>query len=325
MYYLGITNIKDNVEFILIDDEGKIFGWHKEHAVELLIEGPSIMKGMFESGIARLSIKSGINIDDIDFCMISVPGYGEDEDFDQMMNQVAEEIFPKGNFLCESDLETSLTAAFGLGYGIVLMMGAGSVALGRNRKHEIAQSGGWGFMAGDEAGEYWLFRNAIEIFIKQADQRSQSNIFYTHLKEQLDFDNDYSIMSLTIEDLRDKSVDFDQLISSIFNKDILLDPDIKILIDQTIDELILMIQGVLRQLDFNTPIKLSLIGRLFHEKYPLQELLMKKIEAYQLPIKLFTPLFNLSTATALHGLIFRKNISIQIIKTLIEEEQRLLL
>ncbi|MBN2796019.1 MAG: hypothetical protein JXR88_11475 [Clostridia bacterium] len=324
MFYLGITGIHEFVEFLLIDEEGRIHGWQKEHSVDLLAEGPSVFRGMIESGIARIFLKTGITFSEIDFCILSIPEYGENADFDEILNQVLSSVFYDGNFLCENDLEVALTAAFGLSPGIVVLAGAGSVALGRNRRNDLARTGGWGNSSGDEAGEYWFFRKLIKIFAKQADQRSNSRLFYHHLKSKVPFLEDHEIISLSLLQLKELQISFKEFLYYVLDEEIQLDNDIQALIHEAVDEIILMILGVVKQIDIDEPIRVSFIGRIFHRYFPIQTLVMDELKKGNKEYLFTKPLLRLSTGTALHALTFRKNITIQVIENLRFEEQRLL-
>lgn len=59
------------------------------------------------------------------------------------------------------DLETAHAAALGGGPGIVVIAGTGSAALARDEQGRVARSGGWGWLADDEGGGYWLARRGL--------------------------------------------------------------------------------------------------------------------------------------------------------------------
>lgn len=59
--------------------------------------------------------------------------------------------------------------AAGLDEGIALICGTGSVAIGRYQGDE-AQSGGWGYLLGDEGSGYWVVRTALRVLLDRRDR-----------------------------------------------------------------------------------------------------------------------------------------------------------
>lgn len=53
--------------------------------------------------------------------------------------------------------------------GIALIAGTGSVAWGKNSSGQIARSGGWGYLLGDEGSGYWMGRSAVQHALARID------------------------------------------------------------------------------------------------------------------------------------------------------------
>jgi N-acetylglucosamine kinase-like BadF-type ATPase len=60
-----------------------------------------------------------------------------------------------------SDNEIALVGAHGERRGVLLLAGTGSVAFGVNDAGEALQTGGWGYLLGDEGSGYWLGNQAL--------------------------------------------------------------------------------------------------------------------------------------------------------------------
>ena len=69
-----------------------------------------------------------------------------------------------------NDAELALLALPG-GYGICLVAGTGSIAVGRDEPGRKARAGGWGHIMGDEGSGYDLGRRALQAVAKAADGR----------------------------------------------------------------------------------------------------------------------------------------------------------
>src|SRR5260370_5869431 len=57
----------------------------------------------------------------------------------------------------------------GIGNGIVIISGTGSVAYGRVADGREARSGGWGWLIGDDGSAAWLAREATREVMRRSD------------------------------------------------------------------------------------------------------------------------------------------------------------
>lgn len=79
--------------------------------------------------------------------------------------RIAEKILVTG------DAEPVLAAASADNTGIALICGTGSFAWGRNAQGEVARSGGWGYLLGDEGSAYWIAKAGLTAAMRAADGR----------------------------------------------------------------------------------------------------------------------------------------------------------
>jgi glucosamine kinase len=73
-----------------------------------------------------------------------------------------------GSVVVVTDAMLVLPAA-GLAEGVALISGTGSVALGSYHGREV-QSGGWGYLLGDEGSGYWIVRAALRALLDRRDR-----------------------------------------------------------------------------------------------------------------------------------------------------------
>lgn len=73
-----------------------------------------------------------------------------------------------------TDAEIALFAATQGEPGLVVIAGTGSVCLGKNERGEIAISGGWGPLAGDEGGGVGIAQQALHRVAKASDGRGSA-------------------------------------------------------------------------------------------------------------------------------------------------------
>jgi glucosamine kinase len=77
----------------------------------------------------------------------------------------------KARVLVVNDALVALEAGAPAIPGVVVIAGTGSIAYGRNDRHEAARAGGWGYVLGDEGSGYWIGRAAIRAVLSAADRR----------------------------------------------------------------------------------------------------------------------------------------------------------
>jgi N-acetylglucosamine kinase-like BadF-type ATPase len=73
--------------------------------------------------------------------------------------------------LIVNDALIALVAGGGLGPGLVLIAGTGSIAYGVSPAGVAARAGGWGSALGDEGSAYWVGRRALAAVVRDADGR----------------------------------------------------------------------------------------------------------------------------------------------------------
>jgi N-acetylglucosamine kinase-like BadF-type ATPase len=76
------------------------------------------------------------------------------------------------NLVFKHDAEPVLAAGTPEGWGIALIVGTGSAAIGCGPDLERKVVGGWGYHYGDEGSAYWIGRCALEAVARAADGRA---------------------------------------------------------------------------------------------------------------------------------------------------------
>lgn len=79
----------------------------------------------------------------------------------------------KAQVLITNDALVALVAGAGLGPGVVIIAGTGSIAYGKNADDDAARAGGWGYVLGDEGSGYWLGRLALRAVVRENDGRGR--------------------------------------------------------------------------------------------------------------------------------------------------------
>jgi N-acetylglucosamine kinase-like BadF-type ATPase len=77
------------------------------------------------------------------------------------------------DLMVTSDAELAFEGAFGTGSGIMLIVGTGSIALGRNSKGKVVRCGGWGIELDDEGSGAWIGREGLTAIVRAIDGRGK--------------------------------------------------------------------------------------------------------------------------------------------------------
>ncbi len=86
----------------------------------------------------------------------------------QFLNGHLQSLTRSGTVLVVSDALLVLPAA-GLDAGVAVTCGTGSAVAGRYQGDSV-QSGGWGYLLGDEGSGYWIVRSAIRVLLDRKDR-----------------------------------------------------------------------------------------------------------------------------------------------------------
>jgi N-acetylmuramic acid 6-phosphate etherase len=104
---------------------------------------------------------------------LGLAGAGRPED-QQMIREWAEKIGLAQRIEVTTDGDLLLAAGTPDGWGLALVAGTGSIAMGRSADGRSARAGGWGYLLGDEGSGYALTVAALRGVARAADGRSPS-------------------------------------------------------------------------------------------------------------------------------------------------------
>jgi glucosamine kinase len=125
--------------------------------------GPARASAALTSLLGQLPLEHGPRLDAI--CVgsagASVPGTRE------FLTEHLSPLTRSGQVIIVRDAMLILPAA-GLRAGIALIGGTGSVAFGSYQGRDV-QSGGWGYLLGDEGSGYWIMRAAVRMLLDRRD------------------------------------------------------------------------------------------------------------------------------------------------------------
>ncbi|MFH1051189.1 MAG: BadF/BadG/BcrA/BcrD ATPase family protein [bacterium] len=89
------------------------------------------------------------------------------------------------DLIVTSDAELAVEGAFNGKPGIVIIVGTGSIALGRTPSGDFVRCGGWGIELDDEGSGAWIGREGITAIFRELDGRGEKTILTKQFAELL--------------------------------------------------------------------------------------------------------------------------------------------
>ena len=152
MYFLGIDAGASATKWALIDENGLITSGVREAMDGHLYreESKVRMEKVFKEIVHQIAGKS------ISKIYLGITGVVNDGSIQEFLRQTF-----NAPATVVSDIELAYRANFSENRGILLYAGTGSVAYAIDERGVVQQTGGWGYLIGDEGGGYWIGREAI--------------------------------------------------------------------------------------------------------------------------------------------------------------------
>lgn len=269
--FLGIDGGGTKTAFIL-EVPGEVFE-HKEKTLHLKQVSRDVFIERLNSGISEVLKLADAHVSDIAYTFMAMPGFGqfpEDEDFilESLEKALGSKDFKVGND-CVNGWAGSLNASA----GINLVLGTGSIAFGVDDEGNSLMCGGWGPYLGDEASGYYIGKKILNIFTKISDKRMEKSPIYDLVKEEFQIEDDFDIISKSMNMQRDELAN----LSKILSKAIDMNDKIGLsLVDDCAKEASLMINTLIKRLDFKGRVKVSYSGGVFN----IGDILIEKIKEY---------------------------------------------
>ena len=212
-------------------------------------------------------------------CCVGMPCYGESPANDrEIVRLLTEALMPVPVYVV-NDGEVGWAGSLACGEGIHIVSGTGSIAFGRGRDKEFARCGGWVEFFGDEGSCYWIGREGMSLFSKEADGRAPRGPLYDLVHEEFGLTDDYQFIERIVRDFaphREKVAGFQRYVLRAARAG---DTAAAALYETAALDLALMIRALKAKLRFSSePISVSYSGGIFHAGEFILAPLRKKAE-----------------------------------------------
>lgn len=205
----------------------------------------------------------GASLDDCVGCCLGIPCFGEFAEHDAVMAQKFQERLTPAPVYIVNDVEIAWAGSLACQAGIHVVAGTGAIAFGKDSSHRAARCGGWHEFFGDEGSCYWVGREAMSIFTKEADGRLPKHALYEIVRKDLALATDIDFIDRVVNEIspyRDKVAAF-QLYAAKAAKE--RDTAVIALYDRAAQELASLARALQRELLLPEGTKVSYSGGLF--------------------------------------------------------------
>lgn len=240
-------------------------------------------------GITSCLESIGALLGDCAGCCLGIPCFGECAEHDAMMvKQLQERLAPVPVYVV-NDVEVGWAGSLACQAGVHIVAGTGAIAFGKDSNQRAARCGGWHEFFGDEGSCYWVGREAMSIFSKEADGRLPKQALYEIVRKDLALSEDYDFIDHVVNEIaprRDMVAAF-QLYASKAAKE--GDIAVRSLYDRAAQELASLAGALRKQLSLPDGTKVSYSGGLFQNGNLILEPFGEALAAYgfklQAPIR----------------------------------------
>jgi N-acetylglucosamine kinase-like BadF-type ATPase len=196
-----------------------------------------------------------------------VPAFGENRKDDEAAASEIRRSFPGAQIHFENDVYCAWAGAMAFSPGVTVVCGTGSMSVGCDSTGKLVRSGGWSIFFSDEGSGYWLGKKALEIFSKQSDGRLPRGALYNLMREHLKINDDVELNNISDTEYAVSRRKTATLQMVLFEAQKLGDESAKAVYEEAIREVVQIVLGSVRQLDFGDDvIDVSYIGGLWKEK-----------------------------------------------------------
>ena len=269
---IGIDAGGTKTDAVLADGHGQVIARARRGGANLAAHGELAVEKTLHEVIEETLGEAHLRPDVI---CLGIAGVDREED-NAVIHGIMRRIGARARILVTNDALIALVAGAGLGAGVVVIAGTGSIAYGRNRHNQAARAGGWGYILADEGSGFWIGRQALRAVVREADGRGPATALTPLV---LEFFGVGRAEHLVREVYRHylKPSDIARCARLVEEARVAADPVATNIASVAADELAASVRSVVRQLELTAYFPVVMAGGAFHAVPWLQEALRTRL------------------------------------------------
>lgn len=283
-YYIGIDGGGSKTEAILCDEDGNVL----KHTVSV---GSNPIGSSVEDALSTVeklimySLKC-VDKENIEYISIGVPGLKKNKEGLSILRNF------KDRYIIDGDEMNAFYGALSGEFGVVLLSGTGSFAMGMNKDGKMFTSGGWGPVTGDEGSGYFMGVQALKAVMNEYDNMGDKTVLTEMIKSLMKI-NDINELKKVLYDGSFKTRDIASLSKLVKYGAEQNDKVCECIIGECAKKLFLLADAVIKKLDMeNESCDISLTGGIKNFGTLIIEPLREMIESRYLNIVYKDPVFS---------------------------------
>lgn len=212
---------------------------------------------IMEKGINEVLNKAGISPNEITYTFVASPGYGQFPETEAYTHEGIRRVLRSDKFTVANDCVNGWAGSLNAKEGINIVIGTGAIGYGRDKNGNSMICSGWGPFLGDEASGYWIGMKLLNLFTKMSDGRYIKTSIYDMVKEKLGLKKDYDILEVTANMKREEIAALSVILTKALEENDIYAYEI---LDQLTNEISLIIETLIKNLDFSDEVDVSFSG-----------------------------------------------------------------
>lgn len=187
-----------------------------------------------------------------------------------------------------NDAQLVVAAGTPDGYGIGLICGTGSIAIGRTPDGRTGRAGGWGYLLGDEGSGYDIALQALRAVAQAADGRGTAHVLLQAMLELWELNHAFELIPFVYNrpDPRQILAELPPLVTELAHQG---DPTSLQILESAGCELARAVIAVADQLGLQPPLPVALSGSVILHTPQIQHALSRELERQNYPAHPITP------------------------------------
>ncbi|MCF8563214.1 ATPase [Alicyclobacillus tolerans] len=186
-FFMGVDGGNSKTEAVVVDENGQKLGEGRSGCGNHQVRGVTFALNHIREAIEQAANAAHLSFEQIEFVQYALSG--ADRERDEAILNPALSALPLSRWALAGDAMAGLRTACPDCVGVVLVCGAGTNALGRNRYGRVVQTGGFGYLYGDSAGGRDMARETFRAAVRSYERREEDSLLAARVPQFLGFDN----------------------------------------------------------------------------------------------------------------------------------------
>ena len=279
-YYIGIDGGGTKTAVVIGKDDGVVLNSiektgssHKHIGIDGVVK-------LISDSVKEITESIGVSMEDCAGCCMGLPCYSEAPEADAELTKKLEEALSPIPVCIVNDAVVGWAGSLECSEGIHLVAGTGAIAYARTEDSRDARSNGWSEFFSDEGSCYWVGKQTMSLFAKEADGRKPKGALYEIVKKEFNLKSDIEFIDIAEQEYapqREKVASF-----QFFAEKAALagDTEARKLYDEAAQHLADTALGIITQLGWeNRTVPVSYFGGLFKAGDLILDPLREKLNA----------------------------------------------